>query len=185
MEEADRTREAAEKSGDPQKQMEAAMGALGTALSGGRGVEPVQLDVLKPMLPEKFAGLPRTSQRADRSGVAGLMAAKVESGYGDDSGKRVTLKVTDTGGAAGLMGLAAWAGLGATSESEDDQRIERMHREGNRVVREEISKRGGTNTYSLILADRFVVEANGTGVEIGTLKSSVGSLDLAKLESMK
>jgi hypothetical protein len=60
-----------------------------------------------------------------------------------------------------------------------------MRREGNRLVREEISKRGGTNTYSVILADRFVVSAEGRGVDIGTLKSAVGALDLAKLEALK
>jgi Yip1-like protein len=185
MEEAGKRMDAAQKSGDSQKQMEAAMGALGTALSGGKGVEPVQLDVLKPMLPDKFAGLPRKSQKADRSGVAGLMAAKVEGGYGDDSGKHVDLQITDTGGAAGLMGLAGWATMGASSESEDDQRIERMRKEGNRVVREEVSKRGGTNSYSVILADRFVVEARGEGVDGKEIKSAVNGLDLAKLESMK
>ena len=147
MEEASKRMEAAEKSGDPQKQMEAAMGALGTALSGGKGVEPVQLDTLKPFLPEKFAGMPRTTTKADRSGVAGLMAATVQGGYSEaGQAKRVDLKITDTGGASGLMGLAGWATLGASQESEDDQRIERMRREGNRVVREEISKRGGTNS---------------------------------------
>jgi hypothetical protein len=184
MDEAAKKMEAAEKSGDPKKQMEAALGALGTAMSGGKGVDPVQLDALKPFLPEKFAGMPRTSQRADRSGVAGLMAAKVEGEYSDGA-KRVELEVTDTGGAAGLMGLAAWAAVGATSESEDDQRVERMRREGNRLVREEVSKRGGTNSYSVILADRFVVTAEAQGVDIATLKSAVGSLDLAKLEALK
>ena len=140
MEEATKKMEAAEKSGDPKKQMEAAMGALGTALSGGKGVEPVQLDALKPFVPEKFAGLPRADMRADRSGVAGLMAAKVEGVY----------------------------------------------REGNRLVREEVSKRGGTNHYSVILADRFVVSAEGKGgVDIATLKSAVNGLDLSKIESLK
>ena len=184
MEEAGKKMEAAQKSGDPNKEMAAAMGALGTALSGGKGVEPVQLDVLKPMLPDKFAGLPRTGQRSDRSGVAGLMAAKVEGEYGSE-GKNATLVVTDTGGAAGLMGLAAWAALGASTESEDDNRIERMRRDGKRMVHEEISKKGGQNKYSVILSDRFVVEARGTGVDFDTLKSSVASLDLGKLESMK
>jgi hypothetical protein len=184
MEEASKRMEAASKSGDPGKQMEAAMGALGTAISGGKGVEPVQLDALKPFLPDSFAGMPRTAQRADRSGVAGMMAAKVENEYSDGT-RRVELEVTDTGGAAGLMGLAAWASLGVSKESENDQRVERMRREGNRMVREEISKRGGTNTYTVILADRFVVSADGQGVDIATLKSAVGSLDLAKIESLK
>ena len=185
MDEASKRMEAAEKSGDPQKQMEAAMGALGTALSGGKGVEPVQLDTLKPFLPDSFAGMPRKSQRSDRSGVAGLMAAKVEGTYGDESGKNVNLQITDTGGAAGLMGLAGWATLGASQESEDDNHIERMRKEGNRTVREEISKTGGTNSYTVILADRFVVEARGTGVDEKQVKSAVNGLDLGKLESLK
>ena len=184
MEEAGKRMEEAQKSGDPKKQMEAALGTLGTALSGGKGVEPVQLDALKPFAPEKFAGLPRTDMRAERSGVAGLMAAKVESDYGEGD-KSVQLEIVDTGGAAGLTALAGWAALGATSESETADRTERMRREGNRLVREEVSKRGGTNTYSVILADRFVVTAEGRGVDIATLKSAVGALDLAKLEALK
>ena len=184
MEEAGKRMEEAQKSGDAKKQMEAAMGALGTALSGGKGVEPVQLDVLKPFVPEKFAGLARSDLRADRSGVAGLMAAKVEATYGEGD-KRVDLEVVDTGGAAGLMGLAAWAGMGVTSESETAERTERMRREGSRMVREEISKREGTSTYTVILADRFVVSAEGRGVDIGALKSAVGGLDLARLEAIK
>jgi len=184
MEEAGKRMDEAQKSGDPKKQMEAALGTLGTALSGGKGVEPVQLDALKPFAPEKFAGLPRTDMRANRSGVAGLMAAKVESDYGEGD-KRVQLEIVDTGGAAGLTALAGWAAIGAISESENADRVERMRRDGKRLVREEISKRGGTHTYSVILADRFVVTAEGRGVDIGTLKSAVASLDLAKIETLK
>jgi hypothetical protein len=53
------------------------------------------------------------------------------------------------------------------------------------MVHEEISKTGGTNNFTLVLADRFVVSAKGRGVDIDALKSAVGGLDLAKLESMK
>jgi len=60
-----------------------------------------------------------------------------------------------------------------------------MRREGNRVVREEISKNGGTSSYSVILADRFVVEARGHGIDPKDLKAAVNSLDLGKLEAMK
>ena len=185
MEEAGKRMDAAQKSGNQKEQMAAAMGALGTALSGGKGVEPVQLDVLKPFLPDKAAGLPRTGQSSDRSGVAGLMAAKVHGDYGDQSGKSLQLEVVDTGGAAGLMGLAGWAMLGATSESENDSRIERMRKEGNRMVHEQISKKGGSNEYTVILADRFVVSGKGQGVDFDSVKGAVNSLDLGKIESIK
>src|SRR6185369_1729459 len=58
----------------PAMMASSAMGALGTAMSGGKGVEPVQLDQLKPFLPENFAGLARTNTRSERSGVQGLMS---------------------------------------------------------------------------------------------------------------
>ena len=89
--------------------MEAAMGALGTALSGGKGVDPVQLDQLKPFVPEKFAGLPRTDMKTERGGMAGFTMARAEARYADNAGKNVALEVMDTGGMAGLMGLATWA----------------------------------------------------------------------------
>ncbi|MGZ5083391.1 MAG: Yip1 family protein [Usitatibacter sp.] len=182
MEEASKRVEAAQKSGDPKKQMEASMAALGTALSGGKGVDPVQLDALKPFLPATFAGLPQTETQSDRSGVAGLMVAKVEARYADSSGKRAQLEVTDTGGAAGLMGLASW--MGVQGEHEDANRREVTRKDGNRLVHEEVSKKGGSNKYSIVLNERFVVSANGN-VGIDALKSSVNSLDLGKIESLK
>ena len=182
MEEAGKKMEAAQKSGDPNKQMEAAMATLGTAMSGGKGVEPVQIDALKPFVPDKFAGLPRTDLRTERGGVPGLMTAKAEGIYGDASGKTVELEVTDTGGVAGLMGLATW--MNVQGEKENADRRESTRKEGNRLVHEEVDKHGGNNKYTLVLADRFVVEAKGT-VDISQLKSGVNGLDLGKLESMK
>jgi hypothetical protein len=148
-------------------------------------VEPVQLDALKPFVPETLAGLARTRMRSDRSGVAGLMAAKVEAEYADGSGKRVELEVVDSGGAMGLMAMAAWAAAGAATESEDDQHKERMRREGSRLVHEEISKTGGPSKYTVVLAERFMVSAEGEGVDIDALRKAVSSIDLAKLEALK
>ena len=182
MDEASKRMDAAQKSGDANKQMEAALGAVGTVLSGGQGVEPVQLDQLKPFVPETFAGLPRTETRSDRSGVKGLMAAKVESVYSDAHGKTVDLEVTDTGGAAGLMALG-W--MGVQGEHEDDQRREVMRQDGDRFVHEEVYKHGGPSKYTVVLGKRFVVSAHGQGVDLATLESGVNGLDLAKLTSLK
>ena len=54
------------------------------------------------------------------------------------------------------------------------------------MVHERMAKREAAATsYTLILASRFVVKAEGTGVDFGTLKSGVGTLELAKLEALK
>ncbi len=184
MEEAGKNMEAAQKSGDAAKQQEAALAALGTAISGGAGVEPVQLDQLKPLVPDTFAGLPRTEMRTDRSGVKGFMVAKVEATYSDpDSGKVAHLEVTDSGGAAGFMGLAAWAGV--QGEHEDNNRREVTRTEGDRLVHEEVSKTGGTNKYTVVVGKRFIVGASGTKVDIDALKSGVNAIDLGKIASLK
>lgn len=182
MEEAGKKMESAQKSGDPGKQMEAAMATLGTVISGGTGVEPVAIDALKPFVPETFAGMPKTSSNAERSGVAGLMVAKVETVYGSGS-KQVELEITDTGGAAALMGMASW--LNVQGEKENDSRIERTRNEGGRMVHEEISKKGGRHKYSIVLASRYVVSAEGRGLDYNEMKGAVAKLDLAKLEALK
>ena len=43
----------------------------------------------------------------------------------------------------------------------------------------------GTNEFGVLLGDRFVVNAEGSGVTLYNLKAAVSALDLGKLESMK
>ena len=57
-------------------------------------------------------------------------------------------------------------------------------KEGNRLVHEEVDKRGGHNKYTVVVGERFVISAEG-GADINALKSGVAGLDLAKLEGMK
>lgn len=183
LEESANKMDAAEKSGDQAAQMAAAMEGLGTLLGGGRRVDPIDVEQLKPFVPETFAGLPRTSSSAEKTGIAGLMISKAEATYGDGTGKNVTLEVLDTGGASGLMGLASW--MGVQGEKVDDQGSERTQKVGNRLVHERVSKTGGENEFAIVLGERFLVSAKGRGVELGDLKASLSRLDLAKLESMK
>jgi Yip1 domain len=174
---------AAQKSGDPNAQAAAAMQGLGTLLGGGKHVDPMDIDQLKPFIPATFAGMPKTSGNAEKTGMAGLMISKAEAVYSDEAQKRVTLEVSDTGGASGLLGLAGWAGV--QGEREDDNGFERTGKENGRLVHEKGSKQGGDNEFTIVLGDRFIVSAKGQGVELAALKTAVSGLDLAKLESMK
>ena len=159
------------------------MEGLGVLMGGGKRVEPVSIDQLKPLIPEKFAGLPRQSSNAERQGMAGLTITRAEATYGDDAGKSVTLEVTDTGGVSGLAGLASWAGL--QGEREDESGVERVQRVGGRLVHEKVAKGDGSNEFGMVLGERFVVNAEGNGVSVSELRAAVSALDLGKLESMK
>jgi len=183
MEASGKKMEAAQKSGDSKEQMAAAMQGLGTLFGGGKRVEPIAIDQLKTFVPDTFAGLPKKSSNAERNGLAGLKVSKAQATYGDGAQKRVTLAISDTGGASGLLGLAGWAGL--QGEKEDDNGSERTDKVDGRIVHEKVSKTGGSNEFEIVLGDRFIVSASGHGVGIGDLKSALTGLDLAKLEALK
>ena len=182
VEESSKKADAAEKRGDTNAAASAALEGLGTLLSGGKHVDPIAIDQLKPFVPETFAGLPKKSSNAEKSGIASLMVSKAETTYGDGD-KRVTLEISDTGGASGLLGLASWAGV--QGEKENEYGSERTQKVGGRLVHEKLSKNGGDNEFGLVLGDRFVVSASGVGVGLNELKAAVTGLDLGKLESMK
>lgn len=185
MEESGKAMEAAQKSGDENAQMAAAAAAMGTLFSGGKKIDPLSIEQLKPFVPDTFAGLAKKSSSTDRSGVAGLMVAKAEANYGDDAGKKnVALEISDTGGASGMLGLASWAMM--EGEKDDKYSTESTRKIDGRMVHEKAAKQaGGSNEFSIVLGERFVVSANGRGVDIGQLKAAVNSLDLKKLEAMK
>ena len=183
LEESNKKMEAAEKSGDQSAQVSAALEGLGTLLGGGKRVDPIPIDQLKPFVPETFAGLPKTSNNAEKAGILGIMVSKAEATYGDGANKNVTLEISDSGGASGMMSLAGWAGI--EGEKEDSDGSERTMKVNGRLMHEKMSKRGGTNEFAVVLGDRFIVSATGNGVDLATLKTAVSGLSLAKLESMK
>lgn len=174
--------EAARRSGDTGAEAAAAMEGLGALLGGGKRVDPVSADQLAAFVPDSFAGLPRTSRKAEKAGMPGLQVTTAEATYSDDSGKSIDLEITDTGGIGGLTSLASWAGGEGQEDNED--RTERTERVDGRMVHTSVSKRGGDNEFSIVIADRFVVTARGP-VDIGGLKSAVSALDLSTLETLK
>jgi Yip1-like protein len=182
LETSNKKMEAAQKSGDPNAQAAAAMESLGTLLGGGKRVDPIGIDQIKPFVPETFAGLARKSSNAEKNGMAGLMVTKAEATFGDGADKSVTLEITDTGGVSGMLGFASWMNM--AEEKDNDSYSERTRKENGRIIHEKMSKRGGENEFGIVLGDRFVVGAKGN-VPFDQLRAAVGQLDLGRLEAMK
>jgi hypothetical protein len=182
MEQSGKKMEEAQKSGDSNAQANAAMEALGTLLGGGKRVDPLNIDQMKTFLPETFAGLAlQGSPEVEKTGFGGLMVSRAEARYGDGS-KDVTLEITDSGGASGLMGLASWAGVQGSRENQDGS--ERTEKVNGRIVHEKRSK-GGDDEFGVVLGDRFIVSAKSGEMDVDQLKAAVNALDLRRIEGMK
>jgi len=182
IEESARKAEVAEQAGDQAGQAAAALEGLGAILGGGARVDPLDIDLLKPLVPETFAGLRRTSSNAEKTGLGIITVSKAEATYNDGAEKRATLEITDTGGVSGLMGLASW--MGVQQDRETDDGYERTRTVNGRTTHEK-SSRSGDNEFAVVIGQRFMVSARGRGLEVDALRAAVSDLDLGKLESMK
>jgi hypothetical protein len=86
-------------------------------------------------------------------------------------------------GVSGLLDAAS--GLVPTGETQTDTGFEKDTVLDGRAVHEKFDRRSGDGEVSAIVAKRFSVEVTGQGVDIAQLEKTLGSLDLARLESMK
>ena len=183
METANKKLEAAQKSGDQAAQEQAMKAVFGAALGGGQQVESLAPDRLKSFVPEKLAGLSRSSLSAERSGAMGLQVSTATATYSDDSGREVRLEITDAGGAKGLLGLASWAGV--EGEREENGRREKTFREDDRLIHEEWDSNASEGQYTVIVGDRFTVKVEGGARSVAQLREAAEQLDLDGLADLR
>ena len=77
------------------------------------------------------------------------------------------------------------AAANITVDKETDGKVEKVYKDGARTVHEEYQKDGSRGELAVILGNGVVVSAEGSNVDIATLKRMVQSVDLAKLEATK
>jgi hypothetical protein len=183
MEEAGKRVEDAEKSGNPAAAAQAAGGVLAAALSGGKAVEALPPERIKTFLPETLAGLARTEISAERNGAAGIQVSQAEARYSDNAEQNVHLKVADLGGAAGLAALASWANV--EEERQTQTGYEKTYKSGGRIIHEQWDSASKYGEYSVVVGDRFSVEASGNAASMDVLKSAVSGIDLGGLEALR
>lgn len=175
--------EQAQKSGDQAAQEEALKTMFGAALGGGSQVESLAPERLQAFVPEELAGLARKSISSERNSAMGLQISQANAAYSDDSGRQVTLEITDAGTAQGLLGLASWAGV--EGEKHADGRYEKTFRKDDRLVHEEWDSNGSNGQYVVVVGNRFTVKVEGQAGGVGELRDAMEALDLDGLEELR
>ena len=182
-EQASKQMDAARKSGDTDAQ-NAAMGKMMGAMAGTDGsVEALAPEQIKAFLPDSLGNLKRNSLSAERNKAMGMQISQASAEYSADNGQHISLEVSDTGGAKGLMSLAS--AMAPEEEKQTDHGYEKTYSTGGNLIHEQWDTQSKSGEYSVVVGKRFTVKANGNVDSIDQLKQAVGSIDLGKLESLK
>jgi hypothetical protein len=168
--------------GASQVDMGKALGALGTIVTGGNQTKPVDFHQLKAMLPATLGGLPRADASAESNSAMGISAADATANYRDNSGKSVTLEITDMGSLSGLVSMAAK--FDPNLDRETDTGFERTTRINGQLVHEQYDNSDHSGEVDIIIGNRFSVSVKGSGVDMNFLTGALGQVDLQKLASL-
>jgi hypothetical protein len=160
------------------KQMEAASKQL---QGGAVAVKATDPELLKSFLPPQVGGYSRTDVSTGSGGAAGVEGSSAEGAYsaGETSFR---LTVTDMGAAGALAAMAG--AFNVQSSQESDGRYEKVGKVDGRMTMEEYDQSSKHGEYSVLAGDRFMVQAEGDGVDINTLKAAVKSVGLERLEAL-
>jgi hypothetical protein len=145
-------------------------------------VHALPADTLKSLLPAALpSGFARTEVRTSSAGTAGVGSSNAQGVYTRGDG-RITLQVTDL---AAMGALAAMGGaFNVQSDRETATGYEKVSKLDGRMTTERFDNQARSGRYSVLVADRFMVEAEGSGIVIDDLKAAVSAIGLGRLEGM-
>ena len=110
------------------------------------------------------------------------MSSSHASGTYTKGDGHITLEVSDLAAAGAFAGLAG--ALNVESDKTTATGYEKVGKVDGRLTTEEYDNQAKSGKYSVVVGNRFVVEANGSGVAMDDLKGAVSSVAFGQLEGM-
>jgi len=166
--------------------MAEAMKKMGEAMTGGKKVEPVDFRELKALLPEGIPGMKRTNATGERNAAFGINVSEAEGNYEtEDGSSNMSIKITDMGSISGLTAMAAFGWAMADFDRETDNGYEKTTQFSGHKAFEEYDNSDQSGKVQVLVAERFIIEANGYNVKMDAIKSALGKVNLGKLEGWK
>ncbi len=160
--------------------LEEASQKMEAAAKRAQTATPVDRQALAALLPASAGGWTRTALESSTASAGGMGGSQAEARY-EANGQGVRLKVADLAAAGAFAAMAST--FKVETSREDDQGYEKSGLIDGRYTMEKWNKEG-RGSYGVLLSDRFLVEAEGSAPDIGTLKALVGAIDLGKLEAL-
>jgi hypothetical protein len=180
-EQADRAEKSRIAGSTGQLDVEAALGAVGQIMSGGKDVQPVDFHKLRDMLPESLPGMPRREASGQSGEAMGFKGSSATGRYSDAAGASITIEIADMASLSGLAGLAGR--FDPSMEKETDTGYERTRQVDGQLLHERYDRRARSGEVAMILGDRFAVTVHGSGVDATALTGALRQVDLTRLAS--
>ncbi len=158
------------------KQMQAAAKKMEDATKDGASAA-IAPATLQAMLPERIGRFSRIE--IESSGMSAGARASARYAAGDDD---ISLEVTDMAVAGAFAGLGA--ALNVQSNKQTATGYEKTGTVDGRIVTEEWDSESRHGKYATTLANRFMVEADGTVANIDELKAAVNAIGLDRLAAL-
>lgn len=154
--------------------------AAAKAIESGESGPVADPDALKAYLPASVAGFARGEVTASSGGAAGMEGSQAEAEYAKGDAT-LRLQVTDLGRAGALAGMAS--AFKVKSSKETATGYEKMGVVNGRMTQESYDREARSGEYSVLVGERFMVQASGSGVSMDELKGAVDSVGLSRLEA--
>lgn len=168
-----------------QEAMAAAAEMFKAFQGAGSGAAPsVDFRKLRELFPEEIGGLQRTNTSGEKTGAFGAQISMAQTEYrgGDDA--MIAMKITDYGPMGALTAFANMAFLGAEIDREGDDGYERTTEFSGWRGIEKYDGATKSGSVQTAVANRFLVEINGTNITADQLQKASGAIDFKKLEAL-
>ena len=162
------------------------MKEVSESFNEGKKVTPVDFRELKSLLPENVGDLKRSNLEGEKVAAMGMNISTASADYNDaENSVSIDIKITDLGSVSGLSGLAAYGWYMVDIDKENDSGYEKTITYKGSKGYEKYDNEGKYGELSILVAKRFVIEANGNNVSMDQMKAAVDMIDVGKLESWK
>ena len=161
-----------------------ALKQMGEAMGGDSKIEPVDFRELKALLPENLGDLNRTSASGEKTSAFGIKVSEAEADYENDD-QCLNIKIMDMASMKKMVMMAQFGWMMSDFDRETDTGYEKtMTYKGIKGL-EKYDTESEEGEIQLFVGERFVVEVNGSNIEMQDIKKALDRLDLKKLEGLK
>jgi hypothetical protein len=137
---------------------------------------------LKSLLPKSLPGGFALSEASTATGgAAGFSFGTAKAVYTKGQA-RITLSLIDMGAMGAFAALGSAFGANASEETETS--YSKMGQVDGRMTMEKFDRDTKAGTFGVVVSDRVMLEAEGSGASMDDLKSAVQAIDLGSVETL-